>query len=125
MKTSLAAVAACLGLMLPGAARPQELQPGNWDIYFEPTAKLQTEAPIPFQITVHDSLHKPLTEAKVTLQIETPDHQNVQVYKAPAIDQGVYIAKPVFPFSGQWNVLIEVHRNNRESARSTEYNVPK
>lgn len=101
------------------------MQPGNWDVYFEPTAKLQTEAEIPFQITVHDVLHKPVVEAKVTLQIETLDHQKAQVFKAPAIDQGVYMAKPIFPSAGQWNVLVEVHRDYRESAKTAEYNVPK
>jgi hypothetical protein len=112
-------------LAMPGGARQQRLRPGNWDIYFEPTAILQTGTPVPVQITVSDSLHKPVVEAKVTLQIETVDHQKVQVFKAPAIDRGVYMAKPVFPSPGQWNVLVEVHRDDRESASTREYNVPK
>jgi hypothetical protein len=118
-------LAALLGLTLPYSAFPQEMKPGNWNIYFEPTAVLQTGTHVPFQITVHDPLHKPVVEARVTLQIETPDHTHVQVFKAPAIDQGVYMAKPEFPFAGQWSVLVEVHRADRESARTIEYNVPK
>lgn len=112
-------------LGIPQGGWPQELQTADWDIYFEPTAKLQTGAPIPFQITVNDSLHKPLVDAKVTLQIETPDRQKVEVFKAPAIDKGVYIAKPVFPSPGQWDVLVDVRRDNRENARTIQYNVPR
>ncbi len=122
MNVRLASLICLFGLA--HLARPQQLQPGNWDIYFEPTAKLQTGTPVPFQITVHDALHKPLIDAKVTLQIETADHQKVQVFKAPATDQGVYLAKPFFPSSGQWSVLVEVHRDQKEDSRSVEYNVP-
>lgn len=118
-------LAALLGVTLPHGAFPQERKPGNWNIYFEPTAILQTGTRVPFRITVHDPLHKPVVEARVTLQIETPDRTHVQVFTAPAIDQGVYMAKPEFPFAGQWNVLVEVHRADRESARTIEYNVPK
>ncbi len=111
-------------LTASGAAGQQELQPGNWDIRVEPTAKLQTGAPIPFQITVRDSLQKPVVEAKVTLQIETADHQKTRVFKAAEIDRGVYIAKAMFPTAGQWDVLVEVHRDNKESARTLDYIVP-
>jgi len=97
---------------------------GNFNIRFEPIAKLQTGARIPFQITVTDALHKPLIDAKVTLQIETPDHQGTKVFPAPATDPGVYIAKPVFPTAGQWNVYVEVHRSDQMSARTVEFSVP-
>ncbi|MCU1294735.1 MAG: hypothetical protein JWP08_3585 [Bryobacterales bacterium] len=117
-----------LGLMglfgTAGLSGRQELQEGNYDIRFEPTARLQTGAQIPFQITVRDSLGKPLVDAKVTLQIETADHQRAVTFKAPAVDQGVYLAKPVFPSAGQWSVLVEVHRDQRESARTIEYSIP-
>ncbi len=97
---------------------------GNFVIRFEPTAVLQTDAPIPFQITVKDSLQKPLIQANVTLQIETADHKNVKVYKAPAIGDGVYMAKPVFPVAGEWNVYVEAHRRGAMSARTIQINVP-
>ena len=102
-----------------------QTRPGNFDIRFEPVAVLQTGVDIPFQIIVNDALHKPLTDAKVTLQIETPQHEHVQVYKAPTIDRGVYMAKPVFPEPGAWSVLVEVHRADQVSARTIEFNVPR
>jgi hypothetical protein len=105
---------------------------GNFGIRFEPTAVLQTGAPIPFQITVHNADHKPLADAKVTLQIETTNHTHVKVFPAPAADQranpGVYIAKPVFEAAGEWNVYVEVRRQNGRSeevsARTIQFNVP-
>jgi hypothetical protein len=105
---------------------------GNFNIRFEPTAVLQTGAPIPFQITVRDADHKLLADGKVTLQIETTNHGDVKVYPAPPLDQranpGIYIAKPVFPSAGEWNVYVEVHRQNGRwdemSARTIQFNVP-
>jgi hypothetical protein len=105
---------------------------GNFHIRFEPTAVLQTGAPIPFQITVADGDHKPLPNAKVTLQIETANHTHVRVFPAPAADArtspGVYIAKLVFDVAGEWNVYVEVRRQNGRdeevSARTIEYTVP-
>ena len=105
---------------------------GNFIIRFEPTAVLQTGAPIPFQITVHDAVHKPLVDAKVTLQIETPNHTHVAVFPAPPADQratpGIYIAKPVFDKPGEWTVYVEVRRQNGRweemSARTISYTVP-
>ena len=114
-----------LALLLPlaGLLVAQE-RPGNFDIRFEPTAKLQTGVEIPFQISVKDALGKPLTNAKVTLQIETPEHEHTQVFKAPATDPGVYLAKPVFPEPGEWSVYVEVRRNDQMTARTIEFNVP-
>lgn len=105
---------------------------GNFGIRFEPTAVLQTGAPIPFQITVHDAAHNPLPDAKVTLQIETVNHTHVKVFPAPAVDQraqpGVYVAKPVFDIPGEWNVYVEVRRQNGRweemSARTIQFTVP-
>jgi hypothetical protein len=115
-----------VGLM---AAQGRE---GNFSIRFEPSAVLQTGAPIPFQITVHDTNHKPLADAKVTLQIEAADHTHVKVFPAPEPDPraspGVYIAKPIFDVAGEWNVYVEVHhqngRSDETSARTIQYNVP-
>jgi hypothetical protein len=98
---------------------------GNFVIRFEPKAILQTEAQIPFEITVLNDLKQPLHEAKVTLQIETKDHKNVKVFKAPETTAGVYLAKPVFPEPGEWSVYVEVHRNDQVTARTLEYTVPK
>jgi hypothetical protein len=97
---------------------------GNFTIRFEPMAVLQANAPIPFQITVTDALQKPLIQANVTLQIETVDHKNVKVFKAPALGNGLYMAKPVFPVAGDWNVYVEAHRSGAMSARTIQFNIP-
>lgn len=107
------------------ALLPAQDRPGNFDIRLEPTAMLQTGADIPFQITVRDALRKPLVDAKVTLQVETAQHDHVQVYKAPAVDRGVYLAKPVFSQAGAWNLTVQVHRADQESSRTIEVNVPR
>lgn len=104
------------------AANAQERE-GNFDIRFEPTAILQTGTQVPFQITIKDSLGKPLIEAKVKLQIETTDGSNVVVYNAPAVDRGVYVAKPVFNVAGQWDVRVEARRNNEMSTRTIQFSV--
>ena len=96
---------------------------GNFDIRFEPTAQLQTGTRIPFQIRVKDSLNKPLTGAKVTLQIETAEHADTKIYPAPATEPGIYIAKPEFPVAGQWNVYVEVHWEGAMTARTIEFDV--
>jgi hypothetical protein len=98
---------------------------GNFTIRFEPKAILQTEAQIPFEITVTNDLHQSVRDAKVTLQIETKDHQNVKIFKAPEVTAGVYLAKPVFPEAGEWTVSVEVHRNDQFSARNLDYTVSK
>lgn len=101
-----------------------QVQPGDFDIRFEPKAVLQTNAPIPFQITVKDDLGKPLIQAKVTLQIQMAEHVHTKVYQAPSVGPGVYVAKPVFPEAGEWEVYVEVRRNNQMSARTIQFNVP-
>jgi hypothetical protein len=116
--------AAALLLLGAGLMFAQEPREGNFIIRFEPKAVLQTEAPIPFQVDVTNDLHKPLTQAKVTLQIETAEHMNVKVFDAPAVGPGVYIAKPVFPETGQWNVYVEVKRGDAISARTIQFYVP-
>ena len=84
---------------------------------------LQTDAQIPFEIKVMNDLKQPVHEAKVTLQIETKDHKNVQLFKAPEVTEGVYLAKPVFSHIGDWSVLVEVHRNDQETSRTREYTI--
>ncbi len=97
---------------------------GNFEIRFEPTAKLQTGVEVPFEIHINDALHKPLIDATVTLQIEMPDHTHRKVFRAPAISPGVYMAKPIFPVAGEWNVYVEAHRNGEMSGRTIQFNVP-
>lgn len=97
---------------------------GNFEIRFEPTAKLQTGVQVPFEIHINDPLHKPLHDAKVTLQIETPDLSQSKAFPAHELTPGVYVAKPIFPLSGEWNVNVEAHWNNEMSARTIQFNVP-
>ena len=104
------------------AANAQERE-GNFDIRFEPTAILQTGTQVPFQITIKDSLGKPLVDAKVKLQIETSDGGHVETYNAPATDRGVYVAKPVFTVAGQWDVRVEARRDNAMSTRTIQFAV--
>ena len=96
---------------------------GNYDIRFEPTAKLQTGTQVPFQITVKDALRKPLPRAQVLLQIEDKDGLNVQQFPAPEVAPGIYIAKPVFRAPGEWSVYVEVRRNGAMSARTIQFQV--
>lgn len=96
---------------------------GNFDIRFEPTAKLQTGVQVPFQINVKDARKQPVIDAKVTLQIEMPDHSHVKVFRAPATNPGVYIAKPIFPSAGDWDIYVEVRRDNGMSSRTIQFNV--
>lgn len=116
---------AALLLCLLGFAVAQQApeREGNFQIRFEPSAKLQTGVEVPFQISVKDALRKPLPDAKVTLQIELSDHTHVKVFPAPAVSPGVYIAKPVFPVSGEWNVYVEVRRSNEMSSRTISFTV--
>ena len=105
-----------------GLLRAQERE-GNFDIRFEPTAILQTGAEIPFRITVKDALRKLLPDAKVTLQIETKEGADVKVFPASAVNPGIYIAKPVFPRSGEWSIYVEARRGNEMSARTIQFQV--
>lgn len=117
-------IAAVLLFLAAGLVVAQQQHEGNFIIRFEPKAVLQTQAAIPFEINVNDDLHKPLIQAKVTLQIETAEHTDVKAFNAPAVSPGVYVAKPVFPDAGQWNVYVEVKRGDAISARTIQYYVP-
>lgn len=102
---------------------PAQEREGDFDIRFEPTAKLQTGVPVPFAITVRDPRHQPLPNAKVTLQIETKDGNDVKVFPAPGTEPGTYIAKPVFPHPDEWSIYVEVRRDNAVSARTLQFQV--
>ncbi len=116
-------LAACALLCAAGLSLAQEHE-GNFVIRFEPRAVLQANTAIPFEIRVNDDRHNPVLGATVTLQIETLQHTDVKVFNAPSIDQGIYIAKPVFPSAGEWSIYVEVHRSGQMSARTIEFNVP-
>lgn len=110
-------------LCVAGLATAQNHE-GNFIIRFEPTADLQTKVAIPFAIHVVDNRHKPVLNATVTLQVETPQKTEVSVYKASGTDPGVYVAKPVFPSKGEWSVYVEVHQGDRMTARTIDFQVP-
>ncbi len=109
-------------LLVAGLAISYE-RDGNFSIRFEPVAVLQSGTPIPFHIKVVDARNQPLTDAKVTLQIETSDHKEVQIFKGTEIGAGIYSAKPVFPESGEWLVLVEVHRSDEVGSRMITFEV--
>ncbi len=109
-------------VLIASLAKPFD-RDGNYLIRFEPMAVLQCGVPIPFHIKVEDGRNKPLTDARVTMQIETSDHKQVQVFKASAIGAGIYSAKPQFPEPGEWLVLVEVHRDDAVGARTTTFEV--
>ena len=97
---------------------------GDFTIRFEPTAKLQTGAQVPFQIVVKDPLRKLLPHAQVKLQIESSDGSVVEDFPAPEVQAGTYIAKPVFPSRGDWSVYVQVRRDGAMSARTIQFQVP-
>jgi hypothetical protein len=109
-------------LLTAGLAMPYDRE-GNYTIRFEPMAVLQSGVPIPFHIKVEDGRHQVLNDAKVTMQIETPEHKDVQLFKAAAIGAGIYSAKPVFPSAGEWLVMVDVRRDDQVSARIIRFEV--
>jgi hypothetical protein len=114
-------VAACL--LLAASLLASAEREGDFTIRFEPKAILQTGVPVPFEISVTDSRRKPVIQADVKLYIETADGRNRKPFPAPATTAGVYLAKPVFPEAGDWNVDVEVRRNDQFTSRSLQFNV--
>ena len=132
MKTiaSFVVVSGVLALFTASAQqqpRPFEgkLREGNFNIRFEPTAMLQSNTEIRFDIRVNDALHKPVQGARVTLQIARPDDLRAKVFRATEMQPGLYMAKPSFPAAGRWNVYVEVRRDDAMSARTLEFYVNK
>ena len=109
-------------LLMAGLAIPFERE-GNYTIRFEPMAVLQCGAPVPFHIKVEDARHQPLTGAKVTMQIETAEHKQVEVFKGTDIGAGIYSAKPVFKEAGEWLVNVDVRRDDAVSGRTITFEV--
>lgn len=106
-----------------GLALPQQ-RDGNFNIRFEPAATLQTGVQIPFRISVDDARHKPLGGAKVTLEINTKEVTDTKVLPATETDPGIYVAKPIFDHSGEWNMYVEVERDGAKSTRTKQVLVP-
>lgn len=97
--------------------------PANFRIRFEPTAKLQTGVEVPFEIHILDAHDQPVREAKVLLVCtQSEDDPGIRV-DGKAISPGVYVAKPVFPKTGAWNVQVRARREGRESTRVVLFNI--
>jgi hypothetical protein len=110
-----------VSLALPVFAQSTE---GNYKIRFEPTAKLQTGAEIPFTIRVTDSRLQPMTSAKVRVICRlTDDPSNDVQAEGHLVTAGTYLAKPEFPKAGTWEVRVEVTWNDKTSSRSVQYNI--
>jgi hypothetical protein len=73
---------------------------------------------------INDARHQPVRGAKVTLEISTKEPTDTKILPATETDGGTYIAKPIFPHSGAWNVYVEVERAGAKSTRTKEVLVP-
>jgi hypothetical protein len=96
---------------------------GNFEIRFEPTAKLQTNVDVPFEIYVKDGRKQLLPDAKVEVTISLKDGSQPAKLPARAITPGLYIVKPNFPVPGTWDVEVIVRRNDQTSRRTKEFSV--
>lgn len=103
-----------------GLGLAQQQRDGSFDIRFEPTAKVQTGAQIPFRIEVKDARRQPVAHAKVRLEINTKEQTDTKFLPATETESGVYIAKPVFEHTGEWNVYVEVERDGAKSTRTKQ-----
>jgi YtkA-like len=97
--------------------------PANFRIRFEPTAKLQTGVQVPFEINILDAHDQPVREAKVLLICTQSENDPGISAEGKAVSPGVYIAKPVFPKTGTWNVQVRARREGRESNRVAQFNI--
>lgn len=121
MKT-LALFCILAGLILSRPAVAQE-RDGNFNIRFEPTARMQSRIDVPFQIKVIDPRQKPVEHAAVTLQIKDRDNMNVKVYRTTMTAPGIYVASPSFVAAGEWSVYVEVRRDGEMTARTIQFTV--
>jgi hypothetical protein len=109
-----------MGLIL---AAP-DVKDGNFTIRFEPSAKLQTNVEVPFDVRVTDDRNNPLQHnARVELAIAPENKPVVKTMKAWFVQPGLFIAKPVFPTDGQWAVTVTVRINDRVSTRTISFTV--
>jgi hypothetical protein len=101
-----------------------EVKEGNFTIRFEPSAKLQTNVEVPFDVRIIDDLHHPLQRnANVELAIAPENKPIVKTVKAWFVQPGLFIAKPVFPSDGQWVVTVTARINDRVSTRTITFTV--
>jgi hypothetical protein len=98
-------------------------QPGDFTIRFEPTAKLQTNVEVPFDVHVTDSRNRPLPQGHVELSISPVDKPIVETVKAWFVQPGLFIAKPKFPSDGQWSVTVKAKLGNLVTTRTIEFTV--
>lgn len=111
----------CAVALVVGAPDVKE---GNFTIRFEPTAKLQPNVEVPFEVRVSDDRNRPLEpNAKVDLAIAPENKDVVKTVKAWYVQPGVFIAKPVFPSDGQWAVTARVRINDRVTTRTITFTV--
>lgn len=97
--------------------------PANFRIRFEPTAKLQTGVQVPFEIHILDAHDQPVREAKVLLVCTQSEGDPGISTEGKAISPGLYVAKPIFPKTGTWNVQVRARREGRESNRVVQFNI--
>jgi hypothetical protein len=98
-------------------------QPGDFTIRFEPTAKLQTNVEVPFEVHVTDSRKRPLPQGQVELSISPVDKPTAETVKAWFVQPGLFIAKPKFPSDGQWSVTVKAKLGTLVSTRTIEFTV--
>jgi len=95
---------------------------GNFKIRFEPTAKVQTQVEVPFDVHVEDALGKPLPmNADVQLAIALPGRTPEASVKAWGVGPGEFIAKPQFPSDGQWAVTVTARRGDEVTQRTINF----
>ncbi len=119
MGVKIFALFLCLAGLLVAAAD----QPGDFTIRFEPTAKLQANVEVPFDVHVTDSRKRPLPQAQVELSISPVDKPTVETVKAWFVQPGLFIAKPKFSSDGQWSVTVKVKLGNLVTSRTIEFTV--
>jgi hypothetical protein len=113
-----------LALCFLGFAFAADETEGNFTIRFEPTAKLQANVEVPFEVHVTDDRKRPLQQDdSVELSIGQPDEAPVKTMKAWFVQAGVFIAKPTFPSDGKWDVTIVARRANQISRRTISFSV--
>jgi nitrogen fixation protein FixH len=110
-------------LCLAGLLAAADDKPGDFTIRFEPTAKLQTNVEVPFEVHVTDSRKRPLPQGQVELSISPVDKPTAETVKAWFVQPGLFIAKPKFPSDGQWSVTVKAKLGTLVSTRTIEFTV--
>ncbi len=101
-----------------------DVKEGNFTIRFEPSAKLQANVEVPFDVRITDERGNPLQRnAKVDLAIAPENKPAVKTVKAWFVQPGLFIAKPVFPSEGQWEVTVTARINDRVTTRAITFTV--